>query len=108
MSKSIVIYVTCAGLEEAEKLGEFMVSNRYAACVNIVPSIKSIYWWDNKLNKEQEALLIFKTKGSLFSLFKENIKKQHSYSVPEIIAVEIAEGDEDYLSWIEKEATASS
>lgn len=103
MSDYFVIYVTCPDFETAEKLGSYMVSNRYAACVNIVPSVKSIYWWEGEVQKEDEVLLIFKTKAELFSVFEENIKKHHAYSVPEVIAVRVEAGNREYLSWIEKE-----
>ena len=103
MTNYLVIYVTCPTLEEAEKIGEFMVSSRYAACVNIIPKIKSIYWWEGELQREEEVLLVFKTVAELLPVFEENIKKHHTYSVPEITAVNIDLGSEEYLSWLKKE-----
>ena len=102
MSRYIVIFITAGSAEEAEKLGQGLVENRLTACANIVPSIRSIYVWEGKICDEKEVLLIAKSKEDLFKEIVEWVKKNHSYKVPEIIALPILSGSEDYLNWIDE------
>jgi len=76
------------------------VEERLAGCVNIVRNIRSIYRWEGKTEDDQEVLMIAKTRQELFASLVKKVKQIHSYSVPEIIAVPIIEGSEDYLAWL--------
>lgn len=102
MSEYCIIFVTCGNKEEAEKIAESIVLEKLAACVNIVPTIQSIYFWEDKLCNEKEVLLIIKTKSILYNQLEKRIKDLHSYKVPEIILLTIEQGNPDYLKWIEK------
>jgi len=87
------------GIEIAQKL----IEKRLIACCNIIDNITSLYTWNNKLNKDNEVLLIMKTKTQLYSQVEDEIKKLHSYEVPEIICTPIIAGSKDYLNWIEEQ-----
>jgi periplasmic divalent cation tolerance protein len=99
----IVIFVTTSSEPEAHKIAELLLSRRKAACVNIVPRIASSFWWQGKLDSAQESLLIIKTKASLLPEIVALVKTEHSYKVPEIIALPIIGGNVDYLKWIDDE-----
>lgn len=99
----IVILITASNREEAYKIAEVLLNQRKAACVNIVPGVSSLFWWQDKLDSAQESLLIVKTKASLLPEIISLVKGVHSYDVPEIIALPIVGGNQDYLEWIGKE-----
>jgi len=88
--------------EEAKKIANLIVEKKLGACTNVVKDIDSIYWWQGKIEKDRESLLIVKTRTDLFEKLKEEVKKVHPYTVPEIIALPIIAGNEDYLKWIDK------
>ncbi|MGQ9569889.1 MAG: divalent-cation tolerance protein CutA [Thermodesulfovibrionales bacterium] len=102
----IVVFITASSEDEAVRVAKALVEAKLAACVNILRDIRSIYTWQGKLEDENEALMIVKTKKLLFNTLKEEVKKLHSYTVPEIIALPIIEGSEDYLKWL-REVTVS-
>jgi periplasmic divalent cation tolerance protein len=97
----IVVLITASSEEEAHKIAESLVNRRKAACVNIVPRVDSLFWWEGKLDSAQESLMIVKTKASLFPEIISLVKEIHSYEVPEIIALPIIAGSEDYLKWLD-------
>ena len=99
----IVIFVTTSTEAEAHKVAELLLGRRKAACVNIVPGVDSSFWWRGKLDSARESLLIIKTRASLLPEIVEMVKSAHSYEVPEIIALPIIGGSEDYLKWIDDE-----
>ena len=99
----IVIFITVDSPDEAHRIAEVLIKQRKAACVNIVPNVSSFFWWQDKIDTAQESLLIVKTKASLLNEIIVLVKEIHSYDVPEIIALPIAGGNQDYLSWIDKE-----
>ena len=99
----IVLLITASNSEEAHKIAEVLLRQRKAACVNIIPSVSSLFWWQDKINSTQERLLIVKTKASLLTEIIGLVKEVHSYDVPEIIALPIVGGNQDYLEWIDEE-----
>ena len=103
----VVIFITTGTEAEAHKIAELLLGQKKAACVNIVPRVDSSFWWQGKLNSAQESLLIIKTTASLLSEIIELVKSVHSYEVPEIIALPIIGGSEDYLKWIDDEVGES-
>ena len=98
----IVILITAAE-EEARRIAELLLNRRKAACINIVPRVESLFWWQGKTDSAQESLLIVKTRASLFPGIVRLVKEIHSYDVPEIIVLPLIEGNEDYLEWISSE-----
>ena len=100
MSDPIVVLVTCGSEEEALRIGNVLVEEHLAACVNLVAPIRSIYRWEGKIWDEKEWLLIIKTQKQRFEELEKKVKSLHSYSVPEIISLPITEGSSAYLNWI--------
>jgi len=98
--ENVVIFITAGTDEEARKVAEVLLKRRKAACVNIVPGVSSFFWWQGKLDSAQETLLIVKTKASLVSEIVSLVREVHSYDVPEVIALPIVSGNQDYLEWI--------
>ncbi len=101
---NIVIFITASNEDEAAKIARALVGERLAGCVNIIKNIRSIYSWQGNVEDEEEVLMIAKTQRSLFENLLRKVKELHSYTVPEIIAMPIIEGSEDYLKWL-KEVT---
>ena len=99
----IVVLITVKDSEEAQKIANSLLKRRQAACVNIIPEVNSHFWWKDKLDSARESLLIVKTKESLLPELMKSVKKIHSYSIPEIIALPIVGGSQDYLDWIDSE-----
>lgn len=99
---SVVVLVTCPSKEEAEKIAQHIVNEKLAACVNIVPGLTSYFWWEGKVEKSSEVLLVVKSKLNLIEELISEIRKNHSYTVPEIIALPILAGNKDYLEWLDK------
>jgi len=102
-SPYIVLLITTATAQEAQRISRVLLEQRKVACVNIVPRLDSLFWWQGKLDSAEESLLIVKTKASLLSKIVPLVKELHSYDIPEIIALPIIGGNQDYLEWIQKE-----
>ena len=97
---AIVILITVASREEAERIARRLVEDRLAACVNIVPQVRSLFIWQGKFSQEDEILLVVKSRRARFRELATAVKQLHSYSVPEIIALPILLGSSDYLRWV--------
>jgi len=96
----IVAIITASSENEAVIIAKALIENKLAGCVNIIKNIRSIYSWQGKIEDEPEVLMIAKTQKHLFDSLMKKVKELHSYSVPEIIALPIVEGSEDYLKWL--------
>jgi periplasmic divalent cation tolerance protein len=83
-----------------------LVQERVCACVSIIKGVKSIFWWQGKVDQTEEAILVIKTKDALFSKLKTLIKNNHPYQVPEIISFKTDQVNQEYLDWVNKEANA--
>ena len=103
MTDKIVVYTTCSGAKEAEKLARHLVENRLAACVNVLPRVGSFYRWKGQVQKDAEVLLIIKSSRGLFDRLRREVERLHSYEVPELIALPIVDGAQPYLNWMEQE-----
>jgi periplasmic divalent cation tolerance protein len=97
----VTIFVTAASEQEACSIGRTLVEEGLAACANIVPQIRSIYQWREKICDEGEALIMLKSRAELFDQIRSRIRELHSYEVPEITALTIEKGDDDYMQWIQ-------
>ena len=97
----LIVFITTINIEEANKIAEKLVQEKLIACANIIAGIKSIFWWEGKVDRADEVLLILKTKKSVLSKLIKAVKSAHSYSCPEVIALPIVGGNKDYLKWID-------
>jgi periplasmic divalent cation tolerance protein len=99
-----LVLSTASSLKEGERIAQDLIRKGLAACVNVVPGLSSYFFWEGRLCREREVLLLIKTvKGQLKKIVK-NIKKLHSYSVPEILFFKAEGGESHYLSWVGKRA----
>jgi periplasmic divalent cation tolerance protein len=96
----IVVLITVSSEDEAAKIAKTLVDARLAGCVNMIKDIRSIYAWEGKVEDESEVLMIAKTQKALFNDLIKKVKELHSYTVPEIIALPIVAGSEEYLRWL--------
>ncbi len=101
----VIVFITASNEDEAAIIAKAIVEAKLAACVNIVRSIRSIYLWQGTIEDENESLMIVKTRQELFETLSSRVKELHSYDVPEIIALPIIEGSEDYLKWLRDSTT---
>lgn len=101
MTDKIVILSTCATEEEAEKLARALVEERLAACVNVVPRVRSYYRWKGAIESAGECLLVIKSSRDLFADVSAALVKLHSYDVPEAIAIPLVDGAANYLDWLD-------
>ena len=99
-AKYYVVLITCP-VGKGEQIASFIVEKKLGACVNRVEKVSSLYRWQGKIEKDQEELLIVKTSAQKFKELLKGVKGIHPYSVPEIIALPIAEGLDEYLNWID-------
>ncbi|MFA6788189.1 MAG: divalent-cation tolerance protein CutA [Arcobacteraceae bacterium] len=98
--KAIIVQTTCASKKEAKKIAKILVQEKLAACVQL-SKINSLYSWENKLCVDKEVLLSIKTKKENFKKIQRKIKENHSYDLPEIIAIQITNASKEYLQFIE-------
>ena len=103
MTDKIVVLSTCASAEEAQRMARALVEKRLAACVNVMPGIRSVYRWKDAIEDEEEVLLLIKTSRVLLEELREEIERLHSYEVPEVIALSVVDGSERYLAWMNRE-----
>jgi periplasmic divalent cation tolerance protein len=108
MTDKIVVLSSCASAEDAQRIARALVEKRLAACVNVIPGVRSLYRWkdadgNDAIEDEEEALLLIKTSRPLLEELREEIERQHSYEVPEVIALSVVDGSERYLSWMSRE-----
>ncbi len=106
-NQAIVILITVPNIEVGQEIAKLLLEKRLAACINIVPGISSFFTWEGKTHQEQEALLIVKSRADLFETeLLPAVKDAYSYEVPEIIAIPITMGSQEYLEWIRQETSA--
>ena len=98
---SIVILVTAGSEEEAHRIASLLIDKKKAACVNIIPGAYSLFRWKGKIDSARESLVLIKTRASLLSGIISLVKEIHSYEVPEIVALPIIGGSEEYLNWLD-------
>ena len=103
MMEPIQVFTSVEKQEDAEKIASTLIENRLAACVQIIPRIESLFWWQGKIEKAKESLVIIKTRKGLFDEVVSSIKSVHPYEVPEIISMPILQGNERYIEWLLKE-----
>ena len=99
MTDKIVVLCTCASSADGERLARGLVTGRLAACVSIVPGMRSFYRWQGEIESSEECLLLIKSSRDLFPALTEAIESTHPYEVPEILALPVVDGAENYLHW---------
>jgi len=96
----VFVYTTYPSVVEAEQAGRALVEQRLCACVNILPGMVSLYWWQGKVDRGEEVVMIIKTRASLAEPVRAAVKQMHSYSTPAILVLPIEKLDPDYHAWI--------
>lgn len=102
MSSYSVIQTTCENMEDAKALANFLVSERMAACVNIIPNVHSVYMWEDKVVSEDEVILRVKTRTDMVEKVMIKIRHQHKYDLPAIYSFNVTKCDEPYMHWVDK------
>lgn len=106
MNETLTILCTCPDEDTAERLARGMVENRHAACVNILPRVRSIYRWGDQLRDEQEVLMVIKTTSSHFFVIEHWLEEHHPYDVPELVALKAEHVADAYLEWLRRTVSA--
>ena len=108
--RAVFVYTTYPSLVEAERIGKAVLERRLAACVNILPGMISHYWWQGKIERGEEVVMIIKTRASLAEAVRAAVKELHAYDTPAILVLPIESGEAGYLNWLmaETEAGAAS
>jgi periplasmic divalent cation tolerance protein len=101
MTDKIVVFSTCGSADEALRVGRALVEAKVAACVNVVPGVQSIYEWQGTIENAAEWLLVIKSRRDLFPQLMAELRRVHSYEVPEAIAIPIEDGLPEYLRWMD-------
>jgi periplasmic divalent cation tolerance protein len=100
MTDKIVVLVSAGSVRECKRIARELLDKRLIACANVIASVQSLYTWKGKTADEKECLMILKSSRELFPALQSEIEKLHSYSVPEIIALPIIDGAQNYLGWL--------
>ena len=100
MTDALVVLCTFPNVEEARQTGTVLVERQYAACINILPAVESIYEWKGEMFNESEVLTVIKTTRAGFPALSRELALLHSYDEPEIIAFPVADGSRGYLAWL--------
>jgi periplasmic divalent cation tolerance protein len=95
-----IVVMTAPNKEEAVKIVRALLEEKLIACANIIDPVHSFFWWQGEIEEEKEALAIMKSHESLFKKLSERVRELHSYDVPEILALPIADGSQSYLDWM--------
>lgn len=97
---TLVVLVTAPSAEEGHAMARSLVAEHLAACVNVVPGVRSIFFWEGHLQEEPEALLVVKTRRECYEALQRRILELHAYSVPEVLALPVTAGSPAYLAWV--------
>lgn len=100
MSDAIVVFITAANVEEAQRIANALVERQLAACVQILPEIESVYRWKDAVQREREVLILAKTMAPQFSELEDAVRAIHSYETPEIVAVPVSQVSAPYRAWL--------
>lgn len=98
-----LVYMTAKDRQQAEEIGEILVAEKLAACVNILDKMRSIYRWQGEIVRDEETVLVAKTRSELVADIIASVKQHHSYSVPCVLELPINSGNPEYLDWIADE-----
>jgi periplasmic divalent cation tolerance protein len=96
----IMVLIATSNQEEAEKIGKTLVEEKLAASANIIPLIKSFFFWKGQFHNIPESIVLLNTRGELFEKLKERVYELHSYELPEVVALPILAGSSEFLDWV--------
>ena len=96
----VFVYTTHPSIVEAERIGRELVQRRLCACVNILPGMVSLYWWEGAIERGEEVVMIIKTRAALAEAVREAVRQLHSYSTPAILVLPIESVDPNYNAWL--------
>jgi periplasmic divalent cation tolerance protein len=105
MADALELHVTMPDKERATSMARVLVDEGLAACVNVIPGVRSIYQWDGKVQEDDEVLCLIKTRAALFERARDRVLALHPYEVPEILAFAVDDGSAAYLEWLRKSTT---
>lgn len=103
MTDKIVVISTCGSAEEAERLARHLIDRHLAACVSVISPVRSFYRWNGEVANSEEWMLLIKTSRDLFHEIQSQLESNHTYELPEVIALPIVEGSANYLAWLDRE-----
>ncbi|WP_175282696.1 divalent-cation tolerance protein CutA [Klebsiella pneumoniae] len=101
---ALICFCTCPDADSAERIATALVAERLAACVNLLPGLRSVYRWQRKVEAAAEVLLLVKTSAEAYPALQERLRQLHPYELPELLAVEAASGLPEYLQWLAAES----
>ena len=108
MERAVLVYTTWPSIVEAEKVGRAIVEKRLAASINILPGVISHYWWEGKIERAGEAVMLVKTRATLAEAVRQAVKEAHTYDTPAIMVLPVESVDADYYRWILDEAKGAA
>ena len=108
MERAVVVYTTYPSAVEAEAAGRALLERRLAACVNILPGMVSLFWWEGKIDRGDEVVMIIKTRAGLAEAVRAAVRQMHTYTTPAILVLPIESVDPDYHAWIVKETPGAA
>mgnify|MGYP001792654270 CR=1 FL=1 len=103
----LLVLSTFPDRESARRIVRQLVEERHAACANVLPAVESIYWWEGKVETGNETLVLIKTSADRYAALEETLRRLHPYDVPEIVALPIERGLNEYLEWVARSCGAS-
>jgi periplasmic divalent cation tolerance protein len=106
MERAVIVYTTWPSIVEAEKAGRAIVERRLGSCVNIVPGMISHYWWQGKIERAEETVMLVKTRASLAEAVRLAVKELHSYTTPAVMVLPVEAVDPAYQAWVVQETSA--
>jgi periplasmic divalent cation tolerance protein len=107
MERAVFVYTTYPSIVEAEQAGRALVERRLCACVNILPGMVSLYWWQGAIERGDEVVMIIKTRATLAEAVRAEVRQMHSYTIPAILVIPIDSVDPDYHAWIVAETAGA-
>ncbi len=99
-----VVLCTCPA-DHAERIARVILEERLVACVNVVSGVKSLYWWKDQIQSDDETMLVIKTPAANFAQLEARLTEIHPYTVPEVLSLEVVDGSRSYISWVREAAT---
>ncbi len=98
-----IVYITTSGLIESKKIAKMLLEEKLAACINIIPTVESIYLWKGKIEEDSESIMVVKTRSELVENVIKKVEEVHSYEIPCVLEITLNKGSKTYLKWMKSE-----